>query len=114
MHASIRPSFAPQSGATEAEPHYDTRALQASDSAHYLHPATDHQALARIGARVIVRGDGIHVWDSEGRRILDGMSGLWCVNLGYGRRELAEAAYRQMLTLPYYNSFFNTSNVPAI
>ena len=93
---------------------YDTRALQAADSAHYLHPATDHKALAEKGARIIVRGDGIYVWDSEGQKILDGMSGLWCVNVGYGRRELAEAAYQQLLQLPYYNSFFNTSNVPAI
>ena len=93
---------------------YDTRALQAADSAHYLHPATDHQALAAAGVRVIVRGDGIYVWDSEGHRILDGMSGLWCVNVGYGRRELADAAYRQLTTLPFYNSFFNTSNIPAI
>ena len=95
-------------------PRYDTRALQAADSAHYLHPATDHRALAEIGARIIVRGDGIYIWDSEGNRILDAMSGLWCVNVGYGRRELADAAYRQLTTLPFYNSFFNTSNVPAI
>jgi putrescine---pyruvate transaminase len=95
-------------------PCYDTRALQAADSAHYLHPATDHRALAEIGARIIVRGDGIYIWDSEGNRILDAMSGLWCVNVGYGRRELADAAYRQLTTLPFYNSFFNTSNVPAI
>jgi putrescine aminotransferase len=61
-----------------------------------------------------VRGDGIYVWDSEGNRILDAMSGLWCVNVGYGRRELADAAYRQLITLPFYNSFFNTSNLPAI
>jgi putrescine aminotransferase len=97
-----------------AAPRYDTRALQQADSAHYLHPATDHRALAEIGARIIVRGDGIYVWDSEGNRILDAMSGLWCVNVGYGRRELADAAYRQLTTLPFYNSFFNTSNVPAI
>lgn len=111
MHARIDP--APVSGAT-ASPPYDTRALQAADSAHYLHPATDHKALAEIGARIIVRGDGIYVWDSEGNRILDAMSGLWCVNVGYGRRELADAAYRQLITLPFYNSFFNTSNLPAI
>ncbi|HXW64245.1 MAG TPA: aspartate aminotransferase family protein [Burkholderiaceae bacterium] len=97
------------------EPHdYDTAALQQEDSAHYLHPFTDHKALAAHGARVIVRGEGIYIWDSEGKRILDGMSGLWCVNVGYGRRELADAAYRQMLELPFYNSFFNTVNVPAI
>jgi putrescine---pyruvate transaminase len=99
---------------TSGTDRYDTLALRAADSAHYLHPATDHQALAEIGARIIVRGDGIYIWDSEGNRILDAMSGLWCVNVGYGRRELADAAYRQLTTLPFYNSFFNTSNVPAI
>ena len=87
---------------------------QALDAAHYLHPFTDHQALARKGTRVITRAEGVYLWDSEGRRILDGMSGLWCVALGYGRRELAEAAYRQMLKLPYYNSFFQCANPPAI
>jgi putrescine aminotransferase len=56
----------------------------------------------------------VYLHDSEGHRILDGMSGLWCVALGYGRRELAEAAYRQMQELPYYNSFFQCANPPAI
>ncbi|MFL6578930.1 MAG: aspartate aminotransferase family protein, partial [Povalibacter sp.] len=57
---------------------------------------------------------GVYLYDSDGRQILDGMSGLWCVNLGYGRRELAEAAYRQLLELPYYNSFFQVAHPPAI
>jgi putrescine aminotransferase len=92
----------------------DTRAIQALDSAHFLHPFTDHGALARKGARAIVRADNIYVWDSEGQRMLDGMSGLWCVNAGYGRRELADAAHAQMMTLPFYNSFFQTTNVPAV
>ncbi|MFN3496371.1 MAG: aminotransferase class III-fold pyridoxal phosphate-dependent enzyme, partial [Hydrogenophaga sp.] len=92
----------------------DTQAIQALDSAHFLHPFTDHDALAGKGARVITRADNIYVWDSEGAKILDAMSGLWCVNAGYGRKELADAAYQQMLTLPFYNSFFNTTNVPAV
>ena len=92
---------------------YDTAAIQRQDSAHYLHPFTDHQALAARGARVMVRGDGIYLWDSEGNKILDAMSGLWCVNVGYGRTSISEAVYRQMQTLPFYNSFFNTTNVPA-
>ena len=54
------------------------------------------------------------MWDSEGKKILDGMSGLWCVNAGYGRKELADAAYQQMMALPFYNSFFQTTNVPAV
>src|ERR1700739_493338 len=111
MHASLEKSGAPGAPAATA---YDTRSLRAPDSAHYLHPATDHKLLAEAGARIVVRGEGIYIWDSEGNRILDGMSGLWCVNVGYGRRELADAAYRQLVTLPFYNSFFNTSNVPAI
>ncbi|MDE2418024.1 MAG: aspartate aminotransferase family protein [Burkholderiales bacterium] len=92
----------------------DTRAVQAMDSANYMHPFTDTKELSAKGARVIVKGDGIYVWDSEGKKILDGMSGLWCVNVGYGRTELAETAYKQMNVLPYYNSFFNTTNLPAV
>ncbi|MDH6232678.1 putrescine aminotransferase [Mesorhizobium soli] len=80
--------------------------LQAIDSAHYLHPFTDHKDLRASGARMIVRADGPFIYDSEGHALLDGMAGLWCVNVGYGRNELAEAAYEQMKELPYYNSFF--------
>jgi len=93
---------------------YDTAALRQLDAAHYLHPFTDHAALAARGVRVMVRGDGIYLWDSEGNKILDGMSGLWCVNVGYGRTQISEAVYRQMETLPFYNSFFNTTNIPAV
>jgi putrescine aminotransferase len=92
----------------------DTQALQRLDAAHYLHPFTDHKALAEKGARVVVRGDGIYLWDSEGRKMLDGMSGLWCVNVGYGRNSITQAVAKQMDTLPFYNSFFNTTNIPAV
>ena len=91
-----------------------TAEWQAADAAHHLHPFTDAKALAAKGTRVIVRGDGITVWDSDGRALLDAMSGLWCVNVGYGRRELIDAATRQMETLPFYNSFFQTTTPPAI
>jgi putrescine aminotransferase len=92
----------------------DTKAIQALDSAHFIHPFTDHGDLATRGSRVITRADNIYIWDSEGNKILDAMSGLWCVNAGYGRKELADAAYQQMMTLPFYNSFFQTTNVPAV
>ena len=92
---------------------YDTAAIQKMDSAHYLHPFTDFQDLASKGARVMVRGDGVYLWDSQGKKIVDGMSGLWCVNVGYGRTSISQAVYRQMETLPFYNSFFGTTNVPA-
>ncbi|PKO61344.1 MAG: aspartate aminotransferase family protein [Betaproteobacteria bacterium HGW-Betaproteobacteria-18] len=91
-----------------------TSEIQALDSAHFIHPFTDHGDLATRGARVIVKSEGIYIWDSEGEKMLDAMSGLWCVNVGYGRKELAQAAYDQMMTLPFYNSFFQTTNVPAV
>ena len=91
-----------------------TKEIQALDSAHFLHPFTDFKDLASQGARVIERGDGIYVWDSEGHQLFDAMSGLWCVNVGYGRRELADAAHQQMMKLPFYNSFFQTTNEPAV
>jgi putrescine---pyruvate transaminase len=91
-----------------------TREWQELDSRHYLHPFTDFKALAAEGARVITHAEGAYLYDSEGNQILDGMAGLWCVNIGYGRKELAEAAFRQMQELPYYNSFFKSANPPAI
>jgi putrescine aminotransferase len=85
------------------------------DTRHHLHPFTDHKALAAEGgSRIITRGEGVWLWDSEGHRILDAMAGLWCVNVGYGRRELADAAQRQMMELPFYHAFFKTATVPAI
>lgn len=107
------PLIAPPALVRRAEQH-DTKAIQALDSAHYIHPFTDHGDLATRGARVITQAQGIYIWDSEGHKILDAMSGLWCVNAGYGRKELADAAYQQLMTLPYYNSFFQTTNVPAV
>ena len=94
--------------------HMPTAELQALDAAHHMHPFTAGAELAKKGARVITRADGVFLTDSDGERILDGMAGLWCVNVGYGRKELAEVAARQMSELPYYNTFFQTTHVPAI
>lgn len=93
---------------------YNTAELQQADSRHHLHPFTDYKALHQKGSRVITRAEGIYLWDSDGNKILDAMAGLWCVNVGYGRRELVDAAYEQMLQLPYYNTFFQTTHPPAI
>ena len=91
-----------------------TAELQALDAAHHMHPFTANTALGKKGARIITRADGVRLTDSEGEELIDGMAGLWCVNIGYGRAELAEAAARQMRELPYYNTFFQTSHVPAL
>ena len=91
-----------------------TAEWQAADAAHYLHPFTDFKSLASKGSRVISKADNIYLWDSDEHKILDGMSGLWCVNVGYGQRDLIEAATKQMTALPFYNSFFQTATKPAI
>jgi putrescine aminotransferase len=91
-----------------------TAEWQAADAAHFLHPFTDFKALAAKGSRIITRAEGIHLWDSEGHQIFDAMSGLWCVNVGYGQRALIDAATRQLETLPFYNAFFQTATPPAI
>ena len=94
--------------------HPPTSEMRALDAAHHLHPFTDTSALNRRGVRVITRAEGVWLWDSDGNQLLDGMSGLWCVNIGYGRAELAEAAARQMRQLPYYNTFFMSTHPPAV
>nr|WP_298249914.1 aspartate aminotransferase family protein [uncultured Halomonas sp.] len=91
-----------------------TDQLQRLDRAHHLHPFTDFKSLGEEGSRIIERGEGVYIIDSEGSRILDGMAGLWCVNLGYGREELVAAATEQMHQLPYYNNFFKTTHPPAV
>ena len=93
---------------------FPTAQLRELDAAHHLHPFTDHTNLRAGGARVIVKGDGAYIWDSEGNRILDGMAGLWTTAVGYGNKELADAAYEQMVQLPFYNTFFRTTHPPVI
>jgi len=88
--------------------------LQELDKNHHLHPFTDHKELHEKKSRIITRADGVYIYDSDGNKILDGMSGLWCVNSGYGRDELVEAAAAQMRELPYYNNFFQCAHPPSI
>ncbi len=87
---------------------------QRLDAAHHLHPFTDFKQLAARGTRIVTRAQGCYIHTADGQTILDGMSGLWCVALGYGRQELSDAAYKQMQELPYYNSFFQCTTTPAI
>ncbi len=91
-----------------------TQQWQAADAAHFLHPFTDFKGLARKGSRIIERADNIYLWDSDGAKILDAMSGLWCVNVGYGQQALVDAATAQLKQLPFYNAFFQTATPPAI
>jgi len=87
---------------------------QELDKEHHLHPFTDHKNLHKKKSRIISRAEGVYIYDADGNRILDGMSGLWCVNAGYGRQELVDAATEQMQELPYYNNFFQCAHPPSI
>ena len=84
------------------------------EAAHHMPPFTDYGEHREHGARIITHAEGHYIHDSDGNRILDGMAGLWCVNVGYGRKTLVDAATAQMTTLPYYNNFFKTSNKPIV
>lgn len=92
---------------------HNTEVLRKQDAAHHLHPFSDTRSLNEQGARVITHADGIYLWDSDGNKIMDGMAGLWCVNIGYGRKDLPEVARKQMEELAYYNTFFKTTH-PAV
>ncbi|WP_324726821.1 aspartate aminotransferase family protein [Pseudomonas chlororaphis] len=91
-----------------------TREWQTLSSEHHLAPFSDFKQLKEKGPRIITNAEGVYLWDSEGNKILDGMAGLWCVAIGYGREELAEAASKQLEQLPYYNLFFQTAHPPAL
>lgn len=84
------------------------------DSAHCLHPFTNFKSLNAKGSRVITKAEGVYIYDEDGNKILDGMAGLWCVNLGYSSQPLIDAATAQLKELPYYNLFFQTTHPPAV
>lgn len=91
-------------------PKHTTQEYQALDAAHHIHAFLDQKTLNEEGALVIAKGQGLNLWDTDGKRYLDGMSGLWCTALGYGRADLNAAASRQLEELPYYNLFFHTTH----
>jgi len=94
---------------------YDIATLRKLDVAHHLPAQSSYKLQQEMGgSRIIVRAQGSTLWDGDGNAILDGMAGLWCVDVGYGRPELAEAAKTQMLELPFYNTFFRTATPPPI
>ena len=89
-------------------------ALQEIDARFHLHPFTHHDEMHARGTHVIVSGQGVYVQDALGRNLLDGLAGLWCVNVGYGRAEIIDAIAAQLRQLCFYPSFFNSTTEPAI
>jgi len=94
-------------------PNLSTDDFQRIDAAHHFHPFTDTKALNAEKSRIMSRGDGVWLWDTDGNRYLDGMAGLWCTQIGHGRREIADAVHGQMTELEYYNTFFKTTHPTA-
>jgi putrescine aminotransferase len=92
----------------------DSDRLKQLDRAHHLHPFTDLEHYAETGGRIFSRAEHVYIYDSDGNRMLDGMSGLWCCNLGYSQTSIIEAIHAQLRQLPFYNNFFQCSNQPAV
>ncbi|SET39774.1 aminotransferase [Oceanicella actignis] len=88
--------------------------MQTRDVEALLHPYTNPATLRAEGPFIVSRAEGLHVFDAEGRRYLEGMSGLWCCGLGFGDAELIETAREQLGRLPYYHLFAGRSHEPAI
>ncbi|MBM3541563.1 MAG: aminotransferase class III-fold pyridoxal phosphate-dependent enzyme [Alphaproteobacteria bacterium] len=87
--------------------------LRDEDARHHVHAWGNHHVLKSQGPKMIVRGQGAHIWDADGHRLIDGVAGLWCVNVGHGRAEIAEAMARQATALAFYSSFGNLTNPAA-
>jgi len=83
------------------------------DKDHYIHPWTDFSTFQETGSMVLADSDNVHVIDGEGRKYLDGIGGLWCVNIGYARDEMADAIADQVRQIPYYSCFGHHTTVPA-
>ena len=83
------------------------------DKAHFIHPYTNFLNFKKEGSTIFAKGKGHHVYDTEGNRYLDGMAGLWCVNIGHSNPELCEHIAQQAGTLAYFNTFEDASSIPA-
>ena len=91
-----------------------TEQWQNLDANHHLHPFSNLKEMRDSASTLVIsRAEGVYIYDTDNNKILDAMSGLWCVNMGYGQEEIVERAYAQMQKLPYYNSFFGTTHPPA-
>lgn len=84
------------------------------DRAHLVHPFSSYRSHEELGVRVLKSAHGATVTDASGHTMLDGFSGLWCVNAGYGQESIVEAATRQMRELPYATGYFGLGSEPAI
>ena len=83
------------------------------DKDHFIHPYTDFDTFEKEGSHIISKAHGAYIVDSDGHTILDGIGGLWCVNVGHGRQEMADSIAEQVMSMEYFNPFGHTTNAPA-
>ena len=88
--------------------------IREKDQRHILHPWEEMGTFGSAEPLIAAKGDGIYIWDTDGRRLIDGPGGMWCVNIGHGRAELAEAGAAQMMQLPYASPWFTASEPSAV
>jgi 4-aminobutyrate--pyruvate transaminase len=93
---------------------YKPNSDEARDAAYHMHGYTNAKKHTELGPLIIERGDGIYVYDNEGNKYIEAMSGLWSAGLGFSEKRLADVAYEQMLKLPFYHNFTHKSHGPAI
>jgi len=93
---------------------YDTEGLRAKDLKHNMHPFTDFASFKKEGSLIMAESEGAYVYDTDGNKYLDGIAGLWCVNIGYGNEEIGEAMAEQVRRIPYYSSFGHLATPPAV
>ncbi len=92
---------------------YDNEDLRRKDRDHNIHPWTDFASFKEEGSEVMAEAEGVYVYNAEGERYMDGIGGLWCVNIGYGRDEMAQAMADQVRRIPYYSTFTHLTTPPA-
>ena len=93
--------------------HYNTEVLWRQDLDHYIHPWTDFSTFKEEGSLIMAESEGAYVIDSEGNRYIDGIGGLWCVNIGYANEEMAQAIAEQVRRITYYSTFGHLTTPPA-
>lgn len=91
----------------------DMKKVWQQDKDHYVHPWTDFSTFKEEGSLIVAESSNVHITDGDGNRYMDGIGGLWCVNVGYGREEIGQAMAEQATKMPYYSSFGHHTSIPA-
>lgn len=86
----------------------------ARDVKYVVHQQTELKSYREHGGTLMARGNGIHVYDESGKEYIEAMAGLWCASLGFSEKRLADAAYKQLLELPYYHTFFDKGHLASV